>query len=203
MSGPAEPLAISSSAVAQPETKPASRKTRGLAGSPCAGCARPRFAQPAASRHGACCDWAAAASLRSRRGKRRAGAAGSASHGIVWRPLHPGFGKTRYPAASLRRSARARASAIAHRRGARCRRRWVAVWPPALCLSNLNGNRSGFAITGGVSPLRATFAVHAPRDRLRSMTAGVSSGNHGQGKEGSTSHLSALAAGAPRSPFLR
>jgi hypothetical protein len=39
--------------------------------------------------------------------------AGFASRGIVWRPLHPGSGKTRYPAADLRRS-RTRSS-IGHR----------------------------------------------------------------------------------------
>jgi hypothetical protein len=61
--------------------------------------------------------------------------------------------------------------------------------PPASWLGHLSGNRPGFATAGGVLPLRATLALHAPRDRLLSLTAAFLLSNLSQGKEGSISHL--------------
>ena len=127
-----------------------------------AGCAGHLVAQPAASVTalallGCCCY------LRSPRGKRRAGAAGSAATVSFGARCTQCPERQGIPQPVSVDYARARASAIAHRRGACCRRRRVAVWPPALCLSNLNGNRSGFAIAGGVSPLRDVRGTRTTR----------------------------------------
>ena len=129
-----------------------------------------RSAQPGAFRHGACRDglrWSPPCY-----GKRRAGRR-------VRQPrdrLAPAASRVRKDKVSRSQSPSI-TQALEHRPslivvGPAAVVDWVAVWPPALCLSNLNGNRRGFAIAVGCH-LFATLAVITARssavnDRRRS-----------------------------------